>query len=183
MPVGGSEGQDDLDALQLRSTCPVAWSSMKGDARSRFCGLCRLNVFNLEGMTRQEALDLVSRTEGRLCLRFRRRADGTVLVQDCGPVRVGRLRRAAALSLVLGIALVGLAHGAIALGDRDLRRDPRSRTLAAAERLRWAGQWVAPQATFDLARSTPLYGYAPIAKAVDWADQVLYPAYYYMGLY
>lgn len=96
-------------------------------------------------------------------------------------VRIGRLRRAAALSLVFGLTLVGLAHGAIAFGGRDLHRTPKFRSFSAESSLRRAGQLVASPATFQHLRNTPLYGYAPIAKAIDWADQTLYPAF--MGLY
>jgi len=34
-------------------------------------------------MTRQQAEDLILRTEGRLCVRFYRRADGTILTRNC----------------------------------------------------------------------------------------------------
>ena len=56
---------------------------MYGDDRRRFCSQCKLNVYNLSGMTRDEAEQLVMNSEGRLCVRFFRRKDGTVLTQDC----------------------------------------------------------------------------------------------------
>jgi hypothetical protein len=74
---------------------------MIGTDRARFCGQCSLNVYNLSAMTAQEAEDLISRTEGRLCVRFFRRADGSVLTQNCpvgfAAVRARLKRRATAV--------------------------------------------------------------------------------------
>jgi hypothetical protein len=82
---------------------------MYGDERKRFCSDCKLNVYNLSGMTRREAENLVLNAEGRLCVRYFKRADGTVLTADC-PVgwaavkrRVSRVATATA-SIVFGIA-------------------------------------------------------------------------------
>jgi hypothetical protein len=79
---------------------------MVGDERVRFCNQCNLHVYNLSGMTRGEAETLVTNSEGRLCIRFYRRADGTILTRNC-PVglraikqRVAR-RLSAALTAVL----------------------------------------------------------------------------------
>lgn len=56
---------------------------MVGNDRVRFCGQCSLNVYNLSAMTQEEALDLIATREGRLCVRLYKRADGTVISQDC----------------------------------------------------------------------------------------------------
>jgi hypothetical protein len=83
---------------------------MAGDDRKRFCSECRLTVYNLSAMTRDEATAMLVNAEGRLCAGFFRRADGTVLTRDCpvglAAVRaktVAGLRRiAAAVSLLVG---------------------------------------------------------------------------------
>jgi hypothetical protein len=90
---------------------------MEGDERARFCRECGLNVYNLSEMTRAEAESLVARTEGRLCARFYRRADGTVLTKDCPTgLRAARLRvsRAgvAAFAAVLSLLTVAQAKPA-----------------------------------------------------------------------
>ena len=64
---------------------------MEGDERVRFCDECELNVYNLSDMPEEEALKLVEEREGRLCLRFYQREDGTVLTSDC-PVGVQELQ-------------------------------------------------------------------------------------------
>ena len=43
----------------------------------------QLNVYNLSAMSKTEAEKLFLNSEGRLCVRFYRRADGTVLTKDC----------------------------------------------------------------------------------------------------
>lgn len=96
-----------LNNLKIASPCPTSWEGMYGSDKVRFCGECKLNVYNLSGMTKEAAENLLQNTEGRLCVRYFRRADGTVLTQDC-PVgwravkkRVTNLA-AAACTLVLG---------------------------------------------------------------------------------
>ena len=81
---------------------------MLGSDRKRFCGECKLNVYNLSGMTKAEAENLLLNSEGRLCVRFYKRADGSVLTKDC-PVgwqaikrRVSRMA-AAAFALLIGL--------------------------------------------------------------------------------
>jgi hypothetical protein len=56
---------------------------MDGDARVRFCRECNRNVYNLSAMTEREAQRVVAEREGRLCVRFYQRSDGTVLTSDC----------------------------------------------------------------------------------------------------
>ncbi len=89
---------------------------MIGTERKRFCGDCKLNVYNLSGMTTQEAENLLIRSEGRLCVRFYRRADGSVLTKDC-PVgwqavkqRVSRTATAAASLIFAALGSIGLAN-------------------------------------------------------------------------
>ena len=56
---------------------------MEGDEWVRHCGECRLNVYNVSAMTEEKALELIAEREGRLCVRFYQRHDGTVLTEDC----------------------------------------------------------------------------------------------------
>ncbi|HEX8284737.1 MAG TPA: hypothetical protein VF588_15345 [Pyrinomonadaceae bacterium] len=84
-----------LDEVRVAAPCPADWGKMVGDERVRYCGSCDLHVYNLSGMTRREAEGLVASTEGRLCVRFFRRADGTILTNNC-PVGLSAVRRRAA---------------------------------------------------------------------------------------
>src|SRR6516165_4128226 len=72
-----------LDNIRVASPCPASWEKMSGDDRVRHCQEGKLNVYNLSDMTRAEAEQLITSREGRLCVRFFRRADGTILTRDC----------------------------------------------------------------------------------------------------
>lgn len=108
------EPTDVLGRLRVASPCGVGWNTMEGDERVRFCRLCSLNVYDFSGMPRAEVEALVSKTEGRLCGRLTRRADGTVLTRDC-PVGLRALRlratRAAGAAFAALLSLCSLAFG------------------------------------------------------------------------
>lgn len=108
-----NEQTDLLARVRVASPCGVSWEGMEGDARVRFCRECNLNVYNLSEMTGAEAASLVAATEGRLCARFCRRADGTVLTRDCpAGLRAARLRvsRAAGAALAALLSLFTVAQ-------------------------------------------------------------------------
>jgi hypothetical protein len=97
-----------LDQLRIAAPCPADWDQMFSfeDERVRFCSQCNLNVYNLSGMSREEAEALINKTEGRLCVRFYRRADGSILTQNC-PVGLRAIKRRVswAAQVVLGMVL------------------------------------------------------------------------------
>lgn len=73
-----------LDDVRVASPCHVAWDAMKGDGRARFCGDCKKNVFNVSNMTKADAEQFLhDRLGSDTCIRFYRRADGTLLTDDC----------------------------------------------------------------------------------------------------
>ena len=84
-----------LDRVEIAAPCHADWDKMEGDDRARHCQDCRLNVYNLSDMSQKEAEELVRKNEGqRLCVRFYRRNDGTIITDNC-PVGVRRLRNLA----------------------------------------------------------------------------------------
>jgi hypothetical protein len=84
---------------------------MTGNEQIRFCGQCNLNVYNLSGMTKREAEALITRNEGRLCVRYYRRKDGTILTDNC-PVGLRALkRRVSRLANAMMSAVVGFCSG------------------------------------------------------------------------
>jgi len=96
-----------LNHVRVAAPCPADWNQMIGSERMRFCGQCSLNVYNLSSMTRSEAESLIARNEGRLCVRFYRRRDGSIITKDC-PVGLRAIRRR--------ISYVAKAIGSIVLG-------------------------------------------------------------------
>ncbi len=91
-----------LDRIQIAAPCSADWEGMSGDERVRHCGECKLNVYNISEMRREEAERLITTTEGRLCVRLYRRRDGTVITNNC-PVALRRIQKKLT-RLVAGIA-------------------------------------------------------------------------------
>jgi hypothetical protein len=116
-----------LDHVRVAAPCPADWDSMVGDERVRFCRQCELNVYNLSGMSRREAETLVTNAEGRLCVRFYRRADGSILTRNC-PVGLRAIRRRVSrVANALASAALGFFAG---LG---LTPSPRQMTMGAVD--------------------------------------------------
>ncbi len=84
-----------LDDIRVAAPCKASWDAMtpvSPDGRVRSCAECNKRVYNLSEMTRDEAQALLVAFEGKLCARFYRRADGTILTKDCA-VGVSKRRR------------------------------------------------------------------------------------------
>ncbi len=110
--------KSDSDLLKLAYTdapCNVDWNSMEGDDRTRFCGQCNLNVYNVAALSDKETVKLMrgaQESQERLCLLLYRRPDGTLVTDNC-PVGLKkirdrvRLRAAMMLALLVSIGLIG----------------------------------------------------------------------------
>ena len=105
-----------LNNLKVASPCSANWNEMVGNERQRHCGDCQLNVYNLSGMTRPEAENFLINAEGRVCVRFFKRADGTVLTKDC-PVgwqaikcRVSKMATAFASLIFAALGGIGVSN-------------------------------------------------------------------------
>lgn len=106
-----------LDNLRVAAPCTASWDAMLGDRQVRTCLECRQNVYDLSELTRAGAEALIREKEGRLCVRYFERADGTILFNDCAVgVRHRRHRRIAAAGLA-----ASLAGAALAVTNLDLR--------------------------------------------------------------
>lgn len=105
--------QDTLLNIRIATPCHASWEEMDGDARARFCGQCRKHVYNLSAMTAMAAAELVREKEGKLCVRFYRRADGTMLHGDDCPVGLAarqwrRIKNLAGAAASLALLLLGV---------------------------------------------------------------------------
>ena len=108
-----------LDDIRIASPCKSDWNQMYGDERRRFCADCKLNVYNLSGMTRDEAERLVMNSEGRLCVRFFRRKDGTILTQDCPVGWRAIKRRASRVVVAMSSAVFAFFAGLLSIRAVD----------------------------------------------------------------
>ncbi|MBC7807189.1 MAG: hypothetical protein H7145_13690 [Akkermansiaceae bacterium] len=113
LPMAGKNADKNTDALLLSRTrvatpCHAEWAQMIGDDKSRYCGSCKKNVYNLSAMTGKEATALIREKEGNLCIRYYQRVDGTVMTQDC-PVGVAAVKRK--ITRAFAAVVVGVASG------------------------------------------------------------------------
>ena len=100
-----------LDHVRIAAPCTADWNQMIGDERVRFCGQCSLNVYNLSSMTKSDAESLIARNEGRLCVRFYRRFDGSIITKDC-PVGLSAIhRRVSYVARAISSSVLGLLAG------------------------------------------------------------------------
>jgi hypothetical protein len=101
-----------LTNLRIASPCKERWADMVGDDRVRVCNGCERPVFDLSQMTRAEAEAVLATRGVTPCVRFYRRADGTVMTADCGPGARRKVRVAA------------IAAGTVLLGASPVMADP-----------------------------------------------------------
>lgn len=94
-----------LPNIKVATPCTADWAKMSGDERVRACGDCNKNVYNLSSLTRDEAEALILEKEGKLCVRYYQRKDGTILLKDCSLGIVQKRKRrviAAGVAALLG---------------------------------------------------------------------------------
>lgn len=119
-----SRKEDDalLQQLYIAAPCDVPWDSMTGDERKRFCGQCKLNVYNVEKLAPSEVVSLIQENKGKVCMQLYRRQDGTILTENC-PVGLRKLRdKARRLTKVAATVFTWLAltNGADAQSEKRM---------------------------------------------------------------
>src|SRR5258708_21147483 len=83
-PVPASADLVHIKDVRIASPCASDWAQMAGDDRVCHCAECNLNVYNFAAMTGFEIAELLANRQGRrVCARIYRRADGTMITQDC----------------------------------------------------------------------------------------------------
>lgn len=115
-----------LDHVHVAKPCNADWNQMQGDDRVRTCGLCDKQVYNLSELTRAEAEALLIERAGGLCVRYYRRADGTILLADCevGQKRQRRRRWLAAAAAAGALGAGGLVASRTSDGSREVMGEP-----------------------------------------------------------
>ena len=116
-----------LTHLRVASPCPARWADMTGDDRARFCAQCQKHVYNLSEMTAEDASDLIREKEGKLCVHFFQRADGTVLTADCPVGAAAVWRRARRLAAAFVALLCSSVAVSVWAGNSSQRTERRPR--------------------------------------------------------
>jgi ankyrin repeat protein len=100
-----------IDRITIPEPCNADWDSMIGNDQVRFCEHCNLHVTDLSALTRPQAMRLVARSQGRLCVRFIQRPDGGVLTR--APEKLYRIgRRTSRIAAGAFTATLSLASAA-----------------------------------------------------------------------
>ena len=137
-----------LNTIQVASPCNVSWGAMAGDDQVRFCGQCEKHVYNLSAMSLDEISHLLEKKEGRACVRFYRRADGTVLTDDC-PVGLRAVRRRMALLATAAAGALATLGFAMFHSRGSMARTLRNSSLGKIEIVRQLADWMEPRAQID----------------------------------
>ncbi len=104
-----------LHLISVASPCTASWDAMSGDDTTRFCGQCAQYVYNLSEMTEKEAQALIYEHEGKMCVRYYKRTDGTMLTKDC-PVGWRAVKKRVALIGAAGAAVFVAAFTLLTAG-------------------------------------------------------------------
>jgi hypothetical protein len=134
-----------LELIEIATPCEADWDEMRGDDRVRYCSHCRLNVYNLSDMPRADAERLVQQREGKLCVRFFKRHDGTVLTRDC-PVGIRAVRQRLVRSVAALAGLLLAMIGGTAFGGRLQRWLPSGFRTPAQSLTEWVDPMPPPTA-------------------------------------
>ena len=94
-----------LDDVLIAAPCNMSWDQMAGNDRVRHCGGCQKNVYNISAMSNSDAEKFLRANSSSQCLRIFRRADGTIITDNC-PVGLRKLRDRARHVLKFVAALV-----------------------------------------------------------------------------
>ena len=117
--------------LTISSPCPKKWTDLVGNDRIRYCGDCKLNVYNLAELRPAEIEALVRKTPGRLCGQLYVRQDRTATLWDCPTARAGALRRRIwKIAAGFSVVIVGLLFRGMQRPDTQ-NLPPWLRTVAS----------------------------------------------------
>jgi hypothetical protein len=130
-----------LEDIRIATPCQASWDEMPGDDRIHSCPACSRAVYNIAAMTSGEVAAMIANREGRLCARFFRRADGTIITADCPPVAIeaplahqpkSGFRRTQALAIVLVALLL------VWMGTSDRQPPPSGPGVSWDDWVHWA---------------------------------------------
>jgi hypothetical protein len=124
-----------LDNLIIAAPCQVPWSSMAGTDRARDCSHCSRKVYNLSDMNRSEAEAFLAENGTSHCATFYRRADGTIMTDDC-PAGLRKLRDRYRAMVRIACSLVAFflaLPGALAQNRSDSRTTTTKQTTKESQ--------------------------------------------------
>lgn len=71
--------------IEIQTPCPKTWVGLAGDQHKRFCAQCDLHVHNAAELTREEAVELATGSDERVCMRIVHDERGAPIFRDSSP--------------------------------------------------------------------------------------------------
>jgi Carboxypeptidase regulatory-like domain len=109
--------------IRIASPCLADWDRMEGDEHVRYCRECKLDVYDFSEMSETEIERIIVHREGRLCARFYRRSDGTMMTQNCPAGLRAVMRRVSNFASATLAALISVSPGFL---RAEQTKDPSS---------------------------------------------------------
>lgn len=103
-----------IENFTVAKPCGIDWDTMTGDDKVRLCGQCDRNVHNISGMSEEQAALLIQkRNAERVCIYYRRNADGSIHIDNCPEMlKPVRNKIYAIIAGVLICTIVGVRYSA-----------------------------------------------------------------------
>lgn len=73
--------RDLYKLIEVKTPCTADWDSMIGNDHVRFCEHCNLTVNDLSNLTPKRLRRLITKSQGRLCVRYQRWPDGSPILK------------------------------------------------------------------------------------------------------
>lgn len=99
-----------LDSIDIPAPCPKNWEEMIGDNKSRFCGNCEKDIYNISEMRRREARKLLFESKENVCIRMEREPDGRIKTLKKQLHQITRQTSIAAGVLSVSLSLSTMVH-------------------------------------------------------------------------
>lgn len=101
---------DLLDRIEVKSPFSEIWDEMFGNDEIRFCSHCTKDVHNLSAMTRKTAAELITRSNGRICVRYEKDPSGKIINMPTKPTQIALRATFAAGILATSLAITSLTY-------------------------------------------------------------------------
>jgi hypothetical protein len=101
---------DLLDRIEVKSPCSEIWDEMFGNDEIRFCSHCAKDVHNLSAMTRKTAAELITRSNGNICVRYEKDQSGKIINMPTKPTQIARRANFAARIIATSLAITSLTY-------------------------------------------------------------------------
>jgi hypothetical protein len=124
-----------LDKINIAEPCSADWSEMRGNDSVRFCQHCQLSVNDISALTHKEAMKLVLKSKGHLCVRYAPERQNET-TQTSSQHLYGITRRASrvaagAFGAVLSLSVPALPQTSSALLDQPAQTQKQDEPIDA----------------------------------------------------